>query len=221
MTFALITILWFTIRVAQAGLLKRAPLSTGLLSLALAATNYPTSATAAIATRPFRLSVTVSTDTFTLGPNAVTRYETDSGDHKFEPLERWSHGLLAEDSSAPTKFGNRGTTGRGWAVNAGVGWNLLSDVTFEFPPLGINWCVGCGSPGYSNGNATLIDSGHQVKPRSLFAAQFKAGAGTGMTEELIDRQEDMMLHFSVVNMILILSTVFGSRCTRDCTSPPS
>ncbi|KAJ4324541.1 hypothetical protein N0V84_003820 [Fusarium piperis] len=119
-------------------------------------------------------SYTVSTDAFTPGPNAITRYETDSGAQKLEPFERWSHGLLAEDSSAPTKFGNRGTTGRGWAVNAGVGWNLRNDVTFESPPLGINWCIGCGSPGDSNGNATLIQSGHQVKPRSLFAAQLQA-----------------------------------------------
>ncbi|KAL2672787.1 hypothetical protein Neosp_013503 [[Neocosmospora] mangrovei] len=120
-------------------------------------------------------SYTVSTDAFTPGPNAVTRYETDSGDQMFQPFERWANGLLAEDSSAPTLFGNRGTTtGRGWAMNAGVGWNLRNDVSFDSPPLGINWCVGCGSSGDSIGNATLIQTGNQVKPRSLFAAQLKA-----------------------------------------------
>ncbi|KAM0426037.1 hypothetical protein ACHAPT_008668 [Fusarium lateritium] len=119
-------------------------------------------------------SNTVWTDAFTPGPNAITRYESESGDQKLEPSERWSHGLLVEDSSAPTNIGNRGTTGRGWAVNAGVGWNLRNQVNFQSPPLGINWCVGCGSPGDSNGNATLIQSGHQVKPLSLFAAQLKA-----------------------------------------------
>ncbi|KAM5354826.1 hypothetical protein ACJ41O_001472 [Fusarium nematophilum] len=119
-------------------------------------------------------SYSVSVDAFNPGPNTVTRYETDSGEQKLEPLERWSRGMLVEESSATTKFGNRGTAGRGWAMNAGVGWNLRNEVSFESPPLGINWCVGCGSAGDSIGNATLLQSGNQVKPRSLFAAQLKA-----------------------------------------------
>ncbi|KAF5010626.1 hypothetical protein FDECE_3228 [Fusarium decemcellulare] len=126
-------------------------------------------------------SYSVSTDGFTPGPNTITRYTTESGDQQLAPYTRWSWGMLVEGSSAPTKLGNRGTTGQGWAMNAGVGWNLRTDVEFQSPPLGINWCIGCGNPGDSNGNATLIQSGNQVKPKSLFAAQLKARGVTWYT----------------------------------------
>ncbi|SPJ84116.1 uncharacterized protein FTOL_10632 [Fusarium torulosum] len=121
-------------------------------------------------------SFSVLTDSLTPGPNTVTRYTTESSVQTLEPHERWSWGLLVEESSAITKFKNRGNmgTGHGWTMNAGVGWNLPNDVDFSSPPLGVNWCVGCGRQNEPRGNATFIQSGHQVRPRSLFAAQLKA-----------------------------------------------
>lgn len=121
-------------------------------------------------------SFSVSTDSLTPGPNAITRHKTDSGVQTLYPHERWSYGLLVEETSAPTLFVNRGTmgTGHGWAINAGVGWNLGGGANFQSPPLGINWCVGCGGQDGPTGNATFIRPGEQVRPRSLFAAQLEA-----------------------------------------------
>lgn len=121
-------------------------------------------------------SFSITTDSLTPGPNAIVRHRTDSSVQSLAPHERWSWGMLVEETSAPTIFGNRGTkgSGHGWTMNAGVGWNLRTDAEFQSPPLGINWCVGCGGQDGPTGNATFIHSGTQVKPRSLFAAQLKA-----------------------------------------------
>jgi hypothetical protein len=121
-------------------------------------------------------SFSVSTDSLTPGPNAILRYNTNSSIQTLAPHERWSWGLLIEQTTAPTIIENRGNkgTGQGWTMNAAVGWNLRTDVTFQTPPLGINWCVGCGKNQGPVGNATFIRSGSQVRPRSLFHAQLIA-----------------------------------------------
>ncbi|KAH7155989.1 hypothetical protein EDB81DRAFT_756504 [Dactylonectria macrodidyma] len=118
----------------------------------------------------------VTTDSLTPGPNTVTRHKTRSSVQTIFPHQRWAQGLLVEGSLVPTLFVNRDTkgTGQGWTINAGVGWNLGGYVDFESPPLGINWCVGCGGTNVTTGNATFISPSRQVMPRSLFAAQLQA-----------------------------------------------
>ncbi|KAF0636198.1 hypothetical protein FPSE5266_02058 [Fusarium pseudograminearum] len=119
---------------------------------------------------------TVGTGSLTPGPNAVLRHKTKSDVQTIYPHERWAHGLLVEDSSVKTLFVDRGIkgSGHGWSINGGVGWNLDGNVDFESPPLGINWCVGCGGNGHeTKGNATFVESGKRVEPRSLFMAQLE------------------------------------------------
>lgn len=119
---------------------------------------------------------TVGTGSLTPGPNAVLRHKTRSDAQTIYPHQRWAHGLLVEDSSVRTLFVDRGIkgSGHGWSINGGVGWNLNASVDFESPPLGINWCIGCGGDGNDpNGNATFIQSGKRVKPQSLFMAQLE------------------------------------------------
>lgn len=118
----------------------------------------------------------VVTDSLTPGPNAVLGHVTQSNMQTIAPHERWAHGLLVESTSVVTKFENRGIkgTGHGWAINAGVGWNIDGEADFESPPLGINWCVGCGGKVGTTGNATFIRSGQLVNPPSLFQEQLRA-----------------------------------------------
>ncbi|KAM0397149.1 hypothetical protein ACHAPZ_004897 [Fusarium culmorum] len=119
---------------------------------------------------------TVGTGSLTPGPNAVLRHKTKSDVQTIYPHQRWAHGLLVEDSSVETLFVDRGikSSGHGWSINGGVGWNLDGNVDFESPPLGINWCVGCGGNGHeTKGNATFVESGKRIEPRSLFKAQLE------------------------------------------------
>ncbi|KAH6887060.1 hypothetical protein B0T10DRAFT_407446 [Thelonectria olida] len=127
----------------------------------------------------------VATDSLTAGPNVVARHATTSKIQTIAPHERWAQGLLVEMTSVPTLFEDRGTkgTGHGWTMNAGVGWNLKGEAVFQSPPLGINWCIGCGGKDRAAGNATFIRDGKQVKPQSLFAAQLQARGVEWHTKE--------------------------------------
>ncbi|RSM00570.1 hypothetical protein CDV31_011736 [Fusarium ambrosium] len=124
----------------------------------------------------------VATDSLAAGPNSVIRHSTMSDIQTIYPHERWAHGLLVEGTSVPTLFVNRASngTGHGWTINAGVGWNLRGEAIVQSPPLGINWCIGCGGTNGTNGtdgasgNGTFIRTGKEVKPKSLFEAQREA-----------------------------------------------
>ncbi|KAM6540389.1 hypothetical protein FALCPG4_002106 [Fusarium falciforme] len=118
----------------------------------------------------------VATDSLAAGPNTVIRHSTMSDIQTIYPHERWAHGLLVEGTSVPTLFVNRASngTGHGWTINAGVGWNLRGEAIVQSPPLGINWCIGCGGTNGTSGNGTFIRLDKQVKPTSLFAAQLEA-----------------------------------------------
>jgi hypothetical protein len=119
----------------------------------------------------------VATESLTSGPNAVLRHKTKSNVQTIYPHERWAQGLLVEDTSVPTYFVNRDIkgSGHGWSINGGVGWNLNASILeFESPPLGINWCIGCGEDGDDpKGNATFMESGKRVSPESLFTSQLE------------------------------------------------
>ncbi|KAK7409647.1 hypothetical protein QQX98_008162 [Neonectria punicea] len=123
-------------------------------------------------------SFSLSTDALTPGPNAVVRYSTPSNLQIIAPYQRWAWGLLVEDTSVATRFENRGNkgSGHGWTMNSGVGWNLRGKTVFESPPLGTNWCVGCGRPESEtgSGNGTFILKGTEVTPTSLFGSQLSA-----------------------------------------------
>jgi hypothetical protein len=121
-------------------------------------------------------SFAVMTESLTPGPNAVLRHNTPSALQMLFPHQRWAHGLLIEDTAAPVRFINRATngTGHGWAINAGVGWNLRGYSIVQSPPLGVNWCIGCSGTIDGRSNGTFIQPGKQVEPRSLFAYQLTA-----------------------------------------------
>lgn len=119
--------------------------------------------------------ISYTTDSLTPGPNAITRHSTTATTAQMiSPYGRWAQGLLVEDTTTPTQYANQGASGgRGWPMNAGVGWNL-GHALIQSPPLGINWCVGCGGSGTPTENGTFFRSGETVSPHSLFAAQLHA-----------------------------------------------
>lgn len=120
-------------------------------------------------------SFAVMTESLTPGPNAVLRQAAPSDGQIVFPHQRWAHGLLVEDTATAVRLINRATngTGHGWAINAGVGWNLRGYSIVQSPPLGVNWCVGCSGTVDGRSNGTFVDQGQQVLPRSLFTAQLQ------------------------------------------------
>jgi len=121
-------------------------------------------------------SFSIMTGSLAPGPNAVLSHITQSGTQYLYPHQRWAHGLLVEDTTAPTFFVNRKTrgTGQGWSMSGGVGWNLRGEAVFESPPLGVNWCIGCRGPAGQKGNGTFINEDRPAKPKSLFQTQLQA-----------------------------------------------
>jgi hypothetical protein len=109
------------------------------------------------------------------GPNAVVQHVSQSAFQLIYPHQRWAHGFLADNSDAGATLTNRGTSGsgQGWAINAGIAWNVRGPVEIQSPPLGINWGIGCTGDVSSDTNGTMIDTGSAVSPASLFAAQLK------------------------------------------------
>lgn len=114
----------------------------------------------------------VITQSRTPGPNAVVRHVARGARQSLYPHHRWAHGFLADDTGAPTEFVNRGTagSGHGWAINAGVAWNVRGAVRIQSPPLGVNWGVGVTGP-ITDSNGTFVSRGAAVSPASLFDAQ--------------------------------------------------
>jgi hypothetical protein len=125
---------------------------------------------------PGASSFAVMTGSLAPGPNAVLRHSTQSDSEMIFPHQRWAHGFLIEQTAASTHLINRGTngTGHGWAINAGVGWNLRGYSLVQSPPLGVNWCVGCSGTIDSRSNGTFVSSGQPVAPSSLFEDQLRS-----------------------------------------------
>ncbi|KAM0815394.1 hypothetical protein AB5N19_01188 [Seiridium cardinale] len=118
----------------------------------------------------------VVTGAGTPGPNAVLRHVVRSDLQLIYPHQRWAHGFLAEDTDAGVTYINRGTagSGHGWAINAGVAWNVRGDVQIQSPPLGVNWGIGSSGTILADTNGTMINNGTSVTPQSLFQAQLSA-----------------------------------------------
>ncbi|KAI1208058.1 uncharacterized protein F4807DRAFT_163577 [Annulohypoxylon truncatum] len=107
------------------------------------------------------------------GPNAIVRHVVQAPDlQQIYPHQRWAHGFLAEDTDAGVIYQNRNNagTGHGWAINAGVAWNVRGGVTVQSPPLGVNFGIGVTGK-VTNTNGTMVSSGKAVMPQSLFSAQ--------------------------------------------------
>jgi hypothetical protein len=119
----------------------------------------------------------VVVQSLTAGPNAVLNHYSQLGDNTISPHQRWAHGFLIENSDVSIALENRRYygTGQGWAINAGVGWNIdASNIEVESPPLGINWCVGCKGTKSLEGNGTFVQEGNSVQPESLYWSQLNA-----------------------------------------------
>jgi hypothetical protein len=132
-----------------------------------------------------------ATSSATQGPN-VLRNARFEGNSSIEPHQRWTTGLLIENTKVTAIPGStqgniniwdRGDygTGQGWAIGWGVVWNSSAhEFTIQQPPGSENWCIGCigtqvtkAAPG---GSTVLpqgaIDSpGISVFPASLYEAQ--------------------------------------------------
>ena len=129
--------------------------------------------------RPTARAFTVVTQSLTPGPNSVLRHVAQSSAQQLYPHQRWAHGFLAEDTDCGVVYQNRGTagSGHGWAINAGVAWNVRGEVLVQSPPLGVNWGVGCAGSVASGTNGTMIETGEAVTPRSLYEAQLARRVG--------------------------------------------
>lgn len=111
------------------------------------------------------------------GPNAVVRHFAQQSVMQIQPHAHWATGLLVDNTTAPTTLINRGTagSGHGWAINAGVAWNINGDYNIQSPPLGTNWGIGChGGSRLKGNNGTMKYEKESVEPASLFEAQLAA-----------------------------------------------
>lgn len=114
------------------------------------------------------------------GPNAVVQHTSQSSLQVLYPHQRWAHGFLADNSDAGATLINRDTsgTGQGWAINAGVAWNVRGPVEIQSPPLGINWGIGCTGEISEASNGSMLSNGTAVSPQSLFNAQLQRRQGS-------------------------------------------
>lgn len=134
----------------------------------------------------------VATGARNFGPIVVLN-STFHGDGRAESHQRWSTGLLYDNTRAPEggiELRNRGSmgSGHGWSMGWGVVWNSeAKDFIVQNPPGALNWMI--GSIGESKqaarpfGSEPLLaegvkDSpGRPVTPPSLYLAQLAERLG--------------------------------------------
>jgi len=139
------------------------------------------------------------------GPNVVLDSEFH-GDGRIQAHQRWSTGLLVDNTRVPQggiDMKNRGEmgTGHGWAMGWGVVWNSsAASLVIQNPPGAANWSIGTtgdeqreamkiigvrdvdAGPGLPQG---LIESpNHRVLPESLYRAQLVERLGAGALKAL-------------------------------------
>ena len=132
------------------------------------------------------------------GPNVVLESVFQGNGH-IQPHQRWSTGLLVDNSHVPqggTDLMNRGEmgSGHGWTMGWGVVWNSsAATLVIQNPPGAANWSIGTTGDeqtapmkimGQSRRNAGpdlpqgFIDSpNHPVQPTSLYRAQLAQRLG--------------------------------------------
>ena len=119
-----------------------------------------------------------------------------TGDSHVQPHQRWSTGLLIDNSDAPEggiDLMNRGMmgSGHGWAIGWSVIWNCTAkSFATNTPPGAANWSIGNRGeeidppqPAFDGAAAVplhpgIVDShGTPVKPQSLYLAQLSERLG--------------------------------------------
>jgi len=129
------------------------------------------------------------------GP-VVLLHSKFSGNGHVQPHQRWSTGLLVDESEAPgggIDLMNRGNmgSGHGWAIGWSVLWNNVSaDYVVQQPPGTMNWSIGDrgahsqkpqpnnGGPKGANLPSGIVESpGKPVEPASLYLEQLKERLG--------------------------------------------
>jgi hypothetical protein len=144
-----------------------------------------------------------STSSETQGP-LVLRNGTFQGNTSIEPHQRWSTGLLVENTTVSAISGgtagainlnDRGTdgTGHGWTMGWAVAWNdAAGSFLIQQPPGSENWCIGCvgtqktaAPPGLTTvaPQGAIDSAGTQVFPASLYQAQLTQRLGQGVTAQ--------------------------------------
>lgn len=136
------------------------------------------------------------------GPNVVLDSKFQ-GDGHLEPHQRWSTGLLVDNTRVPEggiDFINRGEmgSGHGWTMAWGVVWNSSAkEFTIQNPPGAINWSIGNTgeeltqqmptfpkSPLPDLPQGDILSPHRPVSPQSLYRAQLKERLGTAALRAL-------------------------------------
>jgi hypothetical protein len=129
------------------------------------------------------------------GP-VVLLHSKFAGNGHVQPHQRWSTGLLVDESAAPgggIDLMNRGNmgSGHGWAIGWSVLWNnVAGDYVVQQPPGTMNWSIGDrgphsqkpqpnnGGPKGANLPSGIVESaGKPLEPASLYLEQLKDRLG--------------------------------------------
>jgi hypothetical protein len=136
------------------------------------------------------------------GP-VVLLHSKFAGNGHVQPHQRWSTGLLVDESAAPgggIDLMNRGNmgSGHGWAIGWSVLWNnVAGDYVVQQPPGTMNWSIGdrgphSQKPQPNNGGPKGADlpsgivesAGKPVGPASLYLEQLKDRLGSAAVKAI-------------------------------------
>jgi hypothetical protein len=131
----------------------------------------------------------VATQARQQGP-VVVLHSTFHGNGHLEPHQRWSTGLLIDNTAVPDSeinLINRGTmgSGHGWTIAWSVSWNnTAARFTIQQPPMSLNWSIGDvgqqqqqpmptsgGKKGPDLPSGQIESPGKHVRPNSLYLQQ--------------------------------------------------
>jgi hypothetical protein len=138
------------------------------------------------------------------GPNAVLDSEFHGNGH-IQPHQRWSTGLLVENTRVPEggiDLMNRGEmgSGHGWTMGWGVVWNSIAQsFVIQSPPGAANWSIGNkgeealssmqtygpGPKGDPLPQGIVESANKPIEPASLYRAQLSQRLGAAALAALI------------------------------------